>query len=73
MCDERTYGESVEDGDNHGDYESKGCHDLFWRMIMSKFWPIREYAYRNRFGNELTLERVRIYETPNCWADAKKQ
>ena len=21
------------------------------------------------FGNHLRLERIRIYETPNCWAD----
>ncbi|MDX2221007.1 MAG: 6-carboxytetrahydropterin synthase QueD [Burkholderiales bacterium] len=28
------------------------------------------HAYRNRFGTELTLTRVRLYETPNCWADA---
>ena len=29
-------------------------------------------AYRDRYGNNLRLERVRIYETPNCWADATK-
>ena len=29
-----------------------------------------EPAYRGEFGNALTLERVRLYETPNCWADA---
>lgn len=27
-------------------------------------------VYQNRYGNNLRLERVRIYETPNCWADA---
>jgi 6-pyruvoyltetrahydropterin/6-carboxytetrahydropterin synthase len=26
-------------------------------------------AYRDTFGNELRLERVRLYETPNNWAD----
>ncbi|MFN6960994.1 MAG: 6-carboxytetrahydropterin synthase QueD [Rhodocyclaceae bacterium] len=26
-------------------------------------------AYRDIYGNHLRLERVRIYETPNCWAD----
>lgn len=26
--------------------------------------------YRDRYGNHLQLERVRLYETPNCWADA---
>ena len=27
-------------------------------------------AYRDIYGNRLQLERIRIYETPNCWADA---
>jgi len=26
-------------------------------------------AYRNTYANQLRLERVRIYETPNNWAD----
>ena len=26
--------------------------------------------YQGRYGTDLKLERVRIYETPNCWADA---
>lgn len=32
---------------------------------------ILEHAYRDRFGHELALTRVRLYETPNCWADAE--
>jgi 6-pyruvoyltetrahydropterin/6-carboxytetrahydropterin synthase len=31
---------------------------------------ILDPAYRDTFGNHLRLERVRLYETPNCWADA---
>ncbi len=27
-------------------------------------------VYQATYGNQLQLERVRIYETPNCWADA---
>jgi len=27
-------------------------------------------AYRDTYGNHLRLEQVRLYETPNCWADA---
>jgi len=27
-------------------------------------------AYENHYGHHLRLARVRIYETPNCWADA---
>ena len=26
-------------------------------------------AYRDIYGNRLRLERVRLYETPNNWAD----
>ena len=28
-------------------------------------------AYRDAFGSHVKLERVRLYETPNCWADAE--
>jgi 6-pyruvoyltetrahydropterin/6-carboxytetrahydropterin synthase len=31
---------------------------------------ILEHAYRDRFGHEIRLVKVRLYETPNCWADA---
>ena len=31
---------------------------------------ILEPLYRDVYGNHLRLERVRLYETPNCWADA---
>jgi 6-pyruvoyltetrahydropterin/6-carboxytetrahydropterin synthase len=27
-------------------------------------------VYRDTYGNQLKLVRVRLYETPNCWADA---
>lgn len=26
--------------------------------------------YRDTYGNHLRLEQIRLYETPNCWADA---
>lgn len=29
-------------------------------------------VYRDTYGNHLQLERVRLYETPNCWADARR-
>ncbi len=28
-------------------------------------------AYKDSYGNHLRLERVRLFETPNCWADAQ--
>jgi 6-pyruvoyltetrahydropterin/6-carboxytetrahydropterin synthase len=27
-------------------------------------------VYHDTYGNHLRLEQVRLYETPNCWADA---
>lgn len=27
-------------------------------------------VYRDTYGNQLQLHQVRLYETPNCWADA---
>ncbi len=38
--------------------------------LVSAAFGILEHAYRDRFGHELTLTQVRLYETPNCWADA---
>jgi 6-pyruvoyltetrahydropterin/6-carboxytetrahydropterin synthase len=29
-------------------------------------------AYRDTYGNHLRLERIRIYETPNNWADSQR-
>ncbi len=34
---------------------------------------ILDQAYQDRYGNHLRLERVRLYETPNCWADAERE
>ncbi|MBA2483269.1 MAG: 6-carboxytetrahydropterin synthase QueD [Nitrosomonas sp.] len=31
---------------------------------------ILDKAYLDKYGNQLRLEQVRIFETPNCWADA---
>ncbi len=31
---------------------------------------ILDPLYRDTYGNRLRLERVRLFETPNCWADA---
>ena len=31
---------------------------------------ILDPVYRDTYGNHLRLERIRLYETPNCWADA---
>ncbi|AHE99167.1 6-carboxytetrahydropterin synthase QueD [Thioalkalivibrio paradoxus] len=31
---------------------------------------ILDPLYRDTYGNQLRLDRVRLYETPNCWADA---
>ncbi|THF61442.1 6-carboxytetrahydropterin synthase QueD [Pseudothauera nasutitermitis] len=35
-------------------------------------FAILDPLYRDSYGNDLRLERVRLYETPNCWADATR-
>jgi 6-pyruvoyltetrahydropterin/6-carboxytetrahydropterin synthase len=34
---------------------------------------ILDSAYQDIYGNHLRLERVRLFETPNCWADAVRE
>ena len=36
-------------------------------------FAILDPLYRDVYGNHLHLERVRLYETPNCWADAMQE
>ncbi len=31
---------------------------------------ILDPVYRDTYGNQLRLQQIRLYETPNCWADA---
>jgi 6-pyruvoyltetrahydropterin/6-carboxytetrahydropterin synthase len=33
-------------------------------------FQILDAVYRDTYGNHLHLQQVRLYETPNCWADA---
>ena len=33
---------------------------------------ILDEAFQKNYGDRLRLERVRLYETPNCWADATR-
>jgi 6-pyruvoyltetrahydropterin/6-carboxytetrahydropterin synthase len=35
-------------------------------------FEILDGAYRDVYGNHLHLEQVRLYETPNCWADCRR-
>lgn len=35
-------------------------------------FQILDPLYRDLYGNHLRLERIRLYETPNCWADATR-
>jgi len=38
--------------------------------LAAEAFRILDAAYRDTYGNQLRLERVRLYETPNNWADA---
>lgn len=38
-----------------------------------KAFQLLDRAFEAAYGNRLRLEQVRLYETPNCWADAKRE
>lgn len=38
--------------------------------MATEAFRILKSLYRDTYGNHLRLERVRLYETPNSWADA---
>jgi len=39
-------------------------------LLAVSAFRILELEYHSEYGNNLRLEQVRVYETPNCWADA---
>ncbi len=41
--------------------------------LAEKAFSTLDAVFRERFGSQLQLERVRLYETPNCWADAVRR
>ena len=38
--------------------------------LAQQAFAILDAVYRDTYGNQLRLERLRLYETPNCWAEA---
>jgi 6-pyruvoyltetrahydropterin/6-carboxytetrahydropterin synthase len=38
--------------------------------LAAEAFRILNASYQDNYGNHLRLERVRLYETPNSWADA---
>ncbi|MBA2689913.1 MAG: 6-carboxytetrahydropterin synthase QueD [Burkholderiales bacterium] len=44
------------------------CVPTAENLARTAFNILRE-AYQDHYGNHLRLARVRIYETPNCWAE----
>lgn len=40
--------------------------------MAAEAFRILHACYQDTYGNHLKLERVRLYETPNSWADAVK-
>ena len=40
--------------------------------LAAEAFRILDDAYRSVYGNRFCLERVRLYETPNNWADATR-
>jgi 6-pyruvoyltetrahydropterin/6-carboxytetrahydropterin synthase len=40
--------------------------------LAEKAFAMLDAVFLDTFGNHLRLERVRLFETPNCWADATR-
>lgn len=40
--------------------------------LAAEAFRLLDAAYADTYGNQLKLERVRLYETPNNWADATR-
>lgn len=40
--------------------------------LVAEAFRVLDAAYRDTYGNQLRLHRVRLYETPNNWADAER-
>ncbi|SBT05124.1 6-carboxy-5,6,7,8-tetrahydropterin synthase [Candidatus Accumulibacter aalborgensis] len=38
--------------------------------LAQRAFAILDAVYRDTYANHLCLERLRLYETPNCWAEA---
>ena len=38
--------------------------------LAQRAFEILDAVYRDSYGKQLRLERLRLYETPNCWAEA---
>ncbi|MEF8727461.1 MAG: 6-carboxytetrahydropterin synthase QueD [Accumulibacter sp.] len=45
------------------------CVPTAENLVRTAF-AILDPVYRDTYGNHLRLERLRLYETPNCWAEA---
>ena len=41
--------------------------------LAAKAFFVLDAVYRDTYGNHLRLQRIRLYETPNCWVDALRQ
>ncbi|GKS68677.1 6-pyruvoyltetrahydropterin/6-carboxytetrahydropterin synthase [Nitrosomonas sp. PY1] len=36
-------------------------------------FEVLDQVYQDTYGNHLRLERIRLYETPNCWAEVLRE
>jgi len=41
--------------------------------LAQQAFAILDAVYRDSYGNRLRLARVRLYESPNCWAEAIRE
>jgi 6-pyruvoyltetrahydropterin/6-carboxytetrahydropterin synthase len=43
------------------------------KTLRREAFSILDAVYRDTYGKHLRLERLRLYETPNCWAEAIRE
>ena len=42
-------------------------------LVYKKYLEVLSTAIFNRYQNRIYLQKIRLYETPNCWADISKE
>lgn len=40
--------------------------------LAARAFCVLDAVYQDTYGNQLRLQRIRLYETPNCWVDAQR-
>ncbi|HET8608467.1 MAG TPA: 6-carboxytetrahydropterin synthase, partial [Burkholderiales bacterium] len=47
-------------------------HTTTVENLAATAFGILDRAYHDVYGNQLRLQKLRLYETPNCWVDVDR-